>query len=618
MPWRTERDSVSRRDFLNGVLIAAGGLAVRASVPLRLLAANPENPLNWWNTASAVASDACDGPIGDDPRALRGGNLPNAFRVAHWMRDRRLTFGPGSVTLATGCDSASGTFGVIDDDGRYDVIVVGSGIAGLSTACYLSMARPAVRILILDANADPGGNSRRDDRAPIPVIASTAGSYGVEPYAEFQKTLFGQIGFDWRKYKVEPPFYSYYFDDRAPGVTSGARGWNIDTFGTGVPQLPYPPEIVRQLLRCRSELTEWQSREGAPTDPADASSPEYDYLSRMSFHDYLVNELHVDPIVSDFYTRYTVDALGGTTKQVNAHSSICFLSTEYAELFAFPGGNAGLARLMTKWLIKDAIAGDAVASRTMRLSALDRPNRRVRIRQDAVAVRADQNAVVYYKGERFHRATAKAVVLACGSHTSKHLVDHLADDTRRKAWAALNTVPVPVANVTVRSAAPFVDAGLGYNQYWWGSKFWADFVVADWATPRRANRNRATVLTFFGGNTADAHELSAERFKLLSTPFAEYEQSIREDLARVMAGTAFDVDRDITAIYLYRWGHGMIMPTPGQVFGPGPDRSMSPRWIAKQPLGRVSFAGQETEGTPSIDCAMASGERAASEVLQHL
>ena len=84
-----------------------------------------------------------------------------------------------------------------------------------------------------------------------------------------------------------------------------------------------------------------------------------------------------------------------------------------------------------------------------------------------------------------------------------------------------------------------------------------------------------------------------------------------------MAATAFDFDRDVTAIFLYRWGHGMIMAPPGQVFGET-DRKASPRHIAAAPLGRIAFAGQETEGTPSVESAMASGERAAKEALKHL
>lgn len=186
-------------------------------------------------------------------------------------------------------------------------------------------------------------------------------------------------------------------------------------------------------------------------------------------------------------------------------------------------------------------------------------------------------------------------------------------------------VPVVVANVAVRSAAPFVDAGFGYNQYWWGSKYWADFVIADWARPDlRGKRDRPTVLTFFGGNWAPPEELPGERFKLLNTPFSAYEASLKEDLSRIMLGTKFDFDRDVTGIYLYRWGHGMMMPTPGFTFGTTKgsdgriDRSRGPRAIATAPLGRIVFAGQDVAGTPSAECAIASGKAAADRALRLL
>src|SRR5205823_6372244 len=127
-----------------------------------------------------------------------------------------------------------------------------------------------------------------------------------------------------------------------------------------------------------------------------------------------------------------------------AHSAVCFLGGEYNAPFAFPGGNAGLADLMVKWLTR---------------------TNRVRIQQDSVAIRVDQGSVVYQRDGRFGRASAKAIVIATGSHSAQHLVGHLAGPGRREAWRALNTVPVVVANVAVRSAAPFIDAGLGYNEY---------------------------------------------------------------------------------------------------------------------------------------------------------
>jgi hypothetical protein len=57
------------------------------------------------------------------------------------------------------------------------------------------------------------------------------------------------------------------------------------------------------------------------------------------------------------------------------------------------------------------------------------------------------------------------------------------------------------------------------------------------------------------------------RLQLLQTPFADYEYTLRADLHRALAGTDFDFDRDVTAIYVYRWGHGMVMPTLGFPFG---------------------------------------------------
>ncbi len=70
-------------------------------------------------------------------------------------------------------------------------------------------------------------------------------------------------------------------------------------------------------------------RPGGPTDPADASDPQYDYLAQMTLYEYLTVAKDFHPAVADFYTRYTIDALAGTSQQVNAYTAISFLGTEY-------------------------------------------------------------------------------------------------------------------------------------------------------------------------------------------------------------------------------------------------------------------------------------------------
>jgi spermidine dehydrogenase len=103
--------SLTRRDFVNGVLVAASGLGAGAT------------------ESRAETLVRCDGPIGHDPRALRGGNLPATFDVAHWLRDGRLGFDRDSVTLRPGCDGQEGRFTIAEDTGPFDVVVVGAGLA---------------------------------------------------------------------------------------------------------------------------------------------------------------------------------------------------------------------------------------------------------------------------------------------------------------------------------------------------------------------------------------------------------------------------------------------------------------------------------------------------------
>jgi hypothetical protein len=85
-----------------------------------------------------------------------------------------------------------------------------------------------------------------------------------------------------------------------------------------------------------------------------------------------------------------------------------------------------------------------------------------------------------------------------------------------------------------------------------------------------------------------------ERIKLLTTPFSSYEDSLRSDMNRVLAGRNFDFDRDVVAVYLYRWGHSMVYPKPGWPFsapiigsGGQVTRVPSPRFYARQQIGRL-------------------------------
>lgn len=608
-------DGIKRRDFINGMLIAAGTAAVGGSFPMKAF-------------AQSSPTFSCDGHIGTNRNVTRGGNLRSVFNVAHWLRDGRLTFKNNSVVIsASPCDEFDGSMHIHADNGDYDVIIVGSGMSGCSAAYYITKQRPGTKILILDGQRTPGGNANRDDARPIPDIASTATAYAVPPYAPFLDDIYTNTGILWQNYIVPSPFYSYFFDSMTPFVRPATRSWNIDTFQTGLDSVPYPARIVNDLKAAREDLINWNGTTGAPTDPADMSDPQFDYLSPMSFDHYLTQVKGFHPAVSDFYTRYAVDALDGTTKQVSAYTSISFLGAEYFPLFAYPGGNSAMLRHIVKWLIPASIDGTtdaAILANPYELEAMDSPRNNVRIRQGAMVLRGDtcsSNAnVIYFRGGQFHRATAKAVIFAGQSHTARTACAQLLSTSQANAFDEVTLSPVVTANVTIRSAAPVVD--LGYDGYYWGSQYWADFVVADWVGANRNNPNRQTVLTFYGGNITSVADQPNERIKLLTTPFSSYEDSLRSDMSRVLAGRNFDFERDVMAVYLYRWGHSMVYPKPGWPFSApiiGPNgqvaRVPSPRFYARQQIGRISFGAQDVESSPANESAIGAGLRTSGEVL---
>src|SRR5258708_32545852 len=176
---------ITRRDFLNGVAVTAGA----ATFPPHLLAAidcalDPEKASGY------------------DPPALNGlrGSHVGSFEVAHSLRDHNFWKTAGKP---------------VETGERFDLVVVGGGISGLSAAHFFRKANPSARVLVLDNHDDFGGHAKRNE--------FTAGG----------RTLLGYVG---EFFIVRPPPYS--------AVAQGL----IEELGIHVPDYPkyaspnlYPP-----------------------------------------------------------------------------------------------------------------------------------------------------------------------------------------------------------------------------------------------------------------------------------------------------------------------------------------------------------------------------------------
>ena len=81
----------------------------------------------------------------------------------------------------------------------------------------------------------------------------------------------------------------------------------------------------------------------------------------------------------------------------------------------------------------------------------------------------------------------------------------------------------------------------------------------------------------------------AGRIELLSTPFAEIERRIREQLSRTLAMGGFDAERDIQAITVNRWAHGYAY-SYNSLFDPDWPAGQAPHEIGRQRFGRIAIA----------------------------
>ncbi|MCH2098782.1 MAG: NAD(P)/FAD-dependent oxidoreductase, partial [Pseudomonadales bacterium] len=118
--------TVTRRDFLNGVAIGVGG----ALMPDALAGLDPHLQRTDYPPAQT---------------GLRGSH-PGSFEAAHALRD--------GMRVSASRDTGE----------HYDLIVVGAGISGLSSAYfYRQGAGDSAKVLVLDNHDDFGGHAKRNE-----------------------------------------------------------------------------------------------------------------------------------------------------------------------------------------------------------------------------------------------------------------------------------------------------------------------------------------------------------------------------------------------------------------------------------------------------------------------
>ena len=643
---------ITRRDFLNGVALTVGAAML---------------PSDWLASSDLPAATAL--PAGPEnfpdyyPPALTGlrGSHPGSFDAAHSLRDRTFWDQAGSP---------------VDTDERYDLVIVGGGISGLSAAHFFrKTAGPKARVLILDNHDDFGGHAKRNEfHSAQRTMLGFGGTFSIEspaPYSAVAKALIQELGIDvssYSKYVTRDLYRSF---GLSPKIF-----FDKETFGTdGLATNPMPRvggESENDRTRAHALemfLKEAPLSQEAKADYARLLTEKKDYLpglssdekkarlARMSYNSFLADLVKVSPELVKLFQAVPQPLFGVGFDAVAAQDAWGLGAPGFAGMnldpapgkgmnrdaipneeadkyfFHFPDGNASIARLLVRQLIPPAMPGksatDVVLARA-NYAKLDEQGSPVRIRLNSTAVRvkhqgdparAKEVEVAYARSGRVYTLRALHCILACWHVVIPYICDQLPEKQKR-ALASAAKVPLLYTNVALRNWKAFQKLGTnaiycpaGYHSY-----MNLDLPVSIGGYECSRNPEDPVVVHMMktpckpGRPAREQHTMG--RVELFSTTFETMERNIREQFARVLGPAGLDPATDITAITVNRWPHGYAYEYNSLFDKFWLEGGETPCEVARQPFGRIAIANADAGAYAYTDGAIDHAWRAVGEITK--
>jgi len=607
---------ITRRDFINGTLMAAGSSML---------------PLEATGQAAMAALDPSYYP---PARTGLRGSHPGSNDHAHsraWAG--RSAWGPTSKLSET-----------------YDLVVVGGGLSGLAAAYFYQQKHGTdKKVLILDNHDDFGGHARRNEHT---INGTTRISYGgsqtlVNPNHAHRIVLdlLEDIGVDLGRFKTAYDIGFFRRND-----LGAVTYFNNEVFGEDkVVQHPYCnyPNYVEGLQGAK--LSNEEAAQQAPLSDKGKEQllrvlngglhtlkvPKEElrnYISTHSYFDYLKDTLGVDDSGVLRMARYSgldwastgTDLLSiAAAKSCGAmgFAPVAVYDEDNPYIHHFPDGNAGVARALVKKLIPDVATGNNAEELVLarfNYAELDQSSNTVRLRLNSTAVNVEHGGnpkssgdvfVNYINDNKSYQVNARGVVMACYNMIIPHIVSGLPEE-QAAALKLQGKSLLQYTSVGLRNWRAMKELGIGVAMSP-GNTHQAvlmDFPVSMGGYEYTKTPDDPCVIQMiscpYGKVGAPRVEQFREaRYRMLSLQFKDYEQEIRSHLSGMLPKELFDFDRDVASISVNRWGHGYTTGGPGD----------STR-IGRQPFGRITIANIDSAPGSDAKTAMMMAHRAVNEL----
>ncbi len=615
---------IPRRDFVGGLALAAVGSKLAES-----MAAAPE-------PADAPAARLAGGPGGEYPPLRTGlrGQHPGSFEEAHRVRE-------GVYAGALRFD--------VDTGERYDLVVVGAGISGLSSAWFFRQALgPDVKVLLLDNHDDFGGHAKRNEfRHGGRVFLAQGGTESIEtpfPYSHTARALLTELGIDvasWPQHLDEAAYAglgpAVFFDRESFGADRLVTGYGVTPWAQFFRSAPLPAAVRADLVRLHEHAVDYL--------PGLDAAGKLEALRHISYRQYLLEHARVTPAALPFFNGMafrnnkrldTCPAWEAARSGAPGFAGLKLAIESYGEerfFFHVPDGNATIARLLVNRLVPEAwpSAGldmHSVVTAPLDYTRLDAAGSANRIRLNSTVVRVAHEGepgragsvnVVYHSQGRLHRVRGDNVVLACWNNLVPHLVPEL-PEPQRQALAYASKVPMQYSSILLRDRRAW--QALRVSSVYAPNGYHTSFGLTPPVSlgAYRAEHSPDAPVTVHMERNPNHPGLPRReqqrlgRIEMLTTPFEQIEREIRLQLARTLGPGGFDPARDILAITVNRWPHGYAYTYDSLSDPPFADEER-PHVIGRRRFGRVAIANADAGAAAFTNEAIDQAERAIHDVL---
>jgi protoporphyrinogen oxidase len=497
-------------------------------------------------------------------------------RLGHKIRDGEITAAAAPVTLP-----------------RRKVVIVGGGIAGLSAAWWLEK-QGFTNFLLLEMEKQTGGNSMCGSNE---ISAFPWGAHYVpiaNDESSYVKMLFEELGIIEGHDHNGLPVYNELYLCHDPQE----RLFKDGAFQDGlVPRKGLQPEDSREIARFFEIIYDYRKRRGKDGKPAFAiplalSSQDSEFLNldRLSMLEWLgKNNFKSRPLL--WYLNYCCrDDYGGGSDRVSAWAGLHYFAgrtgksanSEAYSVVTWPEGNGFLVRKLQEKNKDRIVTGAAVVG--IKSSATGLVTRF--LRHDSGMEWAVESDLLIFAAPRY---MSKCLIADYRKH------DHA-------EHADLAYAPWMVANLSLKK----LPEARGESIAWDNVSYYSTSLGYVVATHQDiTTRPAASVITYYAPLTAT--EPVAERLKLQESAESQWRKLIVADLEKIHPGIA----ADILSIDLWPWGHGMVRPSVGFIWGEN-------RKKMRESDGPIFFAHSDMSGISNFEEAQYQGVEAARNLLDRL